>query len=731
MKRIIAIISFLICSNCAVTQSLGGYPIYDYLMSAVHPYGCDPNYVTGMPDDSIWVNFSDHDTMTGNFRMRWVDRPAEDLLLETGYNTSNYYVRLLLTTGFYSVSHHVLVGDWTQITDTSWHYVETNCIPLEQAHKRFILRLDFQAHFGLTAADTITGIEIVFLYSGGVPDLAGAYIIQAPSPCDTVHLGPDTSLCNGENLLLNATKLNSTYLWQDNSTNPTFNVTLPGTYWVKVTEPICTSSDTIVISNLPVPMVTNNPMSDSICTGESTNIMLTSNVPGTNFHWTSSLTSGNITGFSADSGIVINQTLVNQLVTSGIVTYHITPKVGSCSGIQVDFLVTVNPEDSATVAIVASVNNICTGTSVTFTATPTNGGTAPAYQWYKGLTPVGSNSNTYSYIPDNGDMIKVVMTSSPSPCLTGSPATSNAITMTVNPLLTASVNIAANANPVCAGTSVTFTATPINGGTIPAYQWFKGSTPVGSNSTIYSYIPANGDVITIVMTSSASPCLTGSPATSNAITMEVNPLLPASVTIATDANPVCVGTSVKFTATPVNGGTNPAYQWKVNGANAGPDDSIYTYIPSNGDIVSCILTSSNTICVLNNPATSDSITMVVNPNLPVSVSVSANPPGAICQGTSVTFNALPMNEGLAPTFQWLLNGTPIPGETSDTLITTTLANGDQVRCRVTSNANCAASNPANSNIITVQVLLKPVLFFALCIPVTTRCLLYTSDAADE
>ena len=137
-------------------------------------------------------------------------------------------------------------------------------------------------------------------------------------------------------------------------------------------------------------------------------------------------------------------------------------------------------------------------------------------------------------------------------CTTGNPATSNAITMTVNSTLPVSVSIAATENPVCAGTSVTYTATPTNGGTLPAYQWKVNGNSVGTNSATYSYIPANNDIITCVLTSNAT-CATGNPATSNAITMTVNSTLPVSVSITATENPVCAGTSVTYTATPTNG----------------------------------------------------------------------------------------------------------------------------------------------------------------------------------
>ncbi|MBC7654500.1 MAG: hypothetical protein H7098_08520, partial [Oligoflexus sp.] len=95
--------------------------------------------------------------------------------------------------------------------------------------------------------------------------------------------------------------------------------------------------------------------------------------------------------------------------------------------------------------------------------------------------------------------------------------------MTVNPNLPASVSISATATTICAGSSVTFTATPTNGGTTPTYQWkINGSNVSGQTGvTFTSTTLSNNDAVTVVMTSNAT-CVTGSPATSNSINMTVN-----------------------------------------------------------------------------------------------------------------------------------------------------------------------------------------------------------------
>jgi hypothetical protein len=176
--------------------------------------------------------------------------------------------------------------------------------------------------------------------------------------------------------------------------------------------------------------------------------------------------------------------------------------------------------------------------------------------------------------------------------------------MTVDPLLPVSVSVAPSSNPVCSGTSVTYTATPTHGGSTPAYQWKVNGVNAGTNSASYSYSPSNNDAVTCVLTSNAT-CATGSPATSNTVTMTVDPLLPVSVSISPSSYPVCEGT---FTATPVNGGSTPVYQWKVNGVNVGTNTPTYSYSPSNNNTVSCIMTS-NATCATGSPATSNTVTI--------------------------------------------------------------------------------------------------------------------------
>ncbi|MBK7029754.1 MAG: hypothetical protein IPH45_11285 [Bacteroidales bacterium] len=149
------------------------------------------------------------------------------------------------------------------------------------------------------------------------------------------------------------------------------------------------------------------------------------------------------------------------------------------------------------------------------------------YQWKVNGNNAGTNSATFNYVPVNNDLVTCELTSN-AVCVNGSPATSNSIVMSVDPVGTASVLISPSVNPVCAGTSVTFTAVPTNEGTTPVYQWKVNDNNEGTNSSTFNYVPANNDLVTCELTSNAV-CVSGSPATSNSIVMNVDPSLVLSV----------------------------------------------------------------------------------------------------------------------------------------------------------------------------------------------------------
>jgi len=356
----------------------------------------------------------------------------------------------------------------------------------------------------------------------------------------------------------------------------------------------------------------------SICQGNCDTLVASG---GVGYQWCSP------PGGTNDSIIVCPSTSTSYCVT--------VSDINGCTA-TTSVMIHVNPL-TASVSVTANPTGpICSGSCVTFTATPTNGGPSPSFQWRLNGQIVGTNSSTYSNCTlANGNLVKCWMASN-APCITNSPTLSNVITEIVNPTVAASVNISANpSGTVCEGAVVTFTATPVNGGAIPSYQWHVGTTHVGTNSSTFSISATNGDAITCEMTSS-NVCSSGSPATSNVINITTNPNLPVSISIS--ANPgssICSGVNVTFTAAPTNGGTTPSYQWQLNGNAVGTNSSTYANasLVSN-DHVTCVLTS-NLSCPTGNPTTSNTISMIVNS---VTAQISATP-STVCQGDCSTISA--------------------------------------------------------------------------------------------
>ena len=121
------------------------------------------------------------------------------------------------------------------------------------------------------------------------PKLVIIYTSSVPPPVPTVDLGNDTSLCQGQNILLDATIPSATYLWSDGSTNATLDVSQSGTYWVEATTCALVSGDSITVLVNPLPNIVANASSTVVCEGQSLTL---SGSGGLSYIWDNNVADG-------------------------------------------------------------------------------------------------------------------------------------------------------------------------------------------------------------------------------------------------------------------------------------------------------------------------------------------------------------------------------------------------------------------------------------------------------
>ena len=161
---------------------------------------------------------------------------------------------------------------------------------------------------------------------------AGTYILNVTNSCgtslDTVNinysssviapdLGPDISLCPGEEIILQATSPGASYLWSDGSTADTLAISAGGSYIVQVYNACSSYTDTILVSIIGNPPQVDLPVGLSLCQGQA--LTLDALVTGVAYQWndmsqnqqltvltpgTYSVTVSNACGSDADSVII-------------------------------------------------------------------------------------------------------------------------------------------------------------------------------------------------------------------------------------------------------------------------------------------------------------------------------------------------------------------------------------------------------------------------------------------
>lgn len=275
---------------------------------------------------------------------------------------------------------------------------------------------------------------------------------------------------------------------------------------------------------------------ETICTGATTDIDLTSTETGISYSWT--VVQVGVTGASAGSGATIAQTLTATGITAGTATYTVTPSetVDGCTGTPITVVATVNPKTTPTFT---AVSPVCSGTSLSaLPTTSTNGITGT---WSPALN--NTATTTYTFTPTAGQCANpttLTITVNPIPNVIATPSsltindgdtaiislTSNLVGTTYNWTVAQSGVTGANSgtgstiSQILAGEgTATYTITPTNNGC--------SGTPINVVVTVEGLVISNNTKINIWFDDSGSMNSTLSPLQTMASTILKPCLLPA------------------------------------------------------------------------------------------------------------------------------------------------------------------------------------------------------------
>jgi uncharacterized protein YjdB len=340
--------------------------------------------------------------------------------------------------------------------------------------------------------------------------------------------------------------------------------------------------------------------------------------------------------------------------------------------------ITINP----TPAPISGDQNLCVGSTATFTSAGTGGfwtvGNPLVASIASGVvTPVAPGTTTISYvIPATG-------------CYAEKDVTVNALPATFT---------VSGGGSYCAGSVgaiVHISASQIG----VKYRLERAGSSADSVFGIGSSIGFTHVTVPGIYTVSAHDTATGcSQIMPGAATVSsVTPVAPSLSLSRSATDPVCEGTTVLYTATPVNGGTSPAIAWSKNGLPAGTG-ATYSFVPGDGDLIKATLISNATCRLFDTAISKD--TVHVAPIVTPYIGIAVLPGDTVCQSTSCTFVAVAGHGGPLPLYEWLVNGVVAGTGTS---ITSIPSNNDIIKCRLISNAVCATNDTVTSNTVRMYV----------------------------
>ncbi|MCF8275237.1 MAG: PKD domain-containing protein [Flavobacteriales bacterium] len=520
------------------------------------------------------------------------------------------------------------------------------------------------------------GVSMPLLESAGTPVSASN---NNGVPGNPPIISVDNYGCTNSEVTFSATGGNAAWNFgsganpQTANGNGPFAVTYPTTGRRTITYGGTTFTDFVGIFNNGPTLPTISPANPTVDAGCPNQFSTT--LVGSQYDWDF----GPVASPPTESGASVTTTSDVYFSTPGTYWVKVTVLTACCGPVTDSTQVTVQ-SNVYNVTLSASSTSICEGDPIIFTATP------PTYDNYEffingvsvqnGALPVYTSSSI-----QQGDSIYIE--AFVGSCFANP---SDTIVPTVNPIPTVTLTSDDLDNTICAGETVTFTASPAG---LDSYEFFNGNNSLqnGASNILFGTVPVNNS-ITVVATDNGCPSVA-----SAAIVTQVNPLPFVTITSSDLNDSICDGDDIIFTALPL-GLADYQFFEGVAAVQSGVSNIYQTSSLATGTNVFVIGTSVEG-CV---GGQSNIITTVVSPY--PSVTLSA-PVSQICEGESISFTANPAGlEG----YEFFDGATTVQNGASATWTTTGLVAGNSITVEAT-NLGCTS---VASNAVTITLIAAPV-----------------------